>query len=610
MSFMTGNSFDILLRETAYDLVKFSNAFWVKNRQDSIPFINATGIIQNKKCVAGYFRVDPSTMQIKFDKNGKIVKYRQVINNREKEFSIDDIIHFTFDRDPGSEWGVPRWIAALEDIRILRKAEGDILALMYRYAMPYFHAKIGLPQQGLYGTEKEIDDFKMTVERTPPDGMLITNERANIEVIGASGEMIDMNPYTNYFQDRVFTALNVSPAMMGRGDTSQNADTMEQQVHNAVKDNQASFAIQFQHFVITELLLEGGFNPILNEDDIVTFCFNEINLDTKVKTENHEINKFQSNVITLEELRDSLGYRKDSVDEERLYARMLEQRNTIEQIKLNHKNALELQTLTHENNLELAKLNQINSGENQQNNNSQNQSKSKSTKQSDKGKQYTKKNTGNGKTKTNKGKNGATKSMDQPSNQHGTFSVKIKESSFNAINEISNSITNNNIDLEQAHTKLLLVMNDAIDIATKDGWNDALKELGKEDCINNSSHIKFENPALSIFIRNNLNKYFSDIKKQFGNITDREALSNIVDKQKYRLKLLQDLVYRKSYWYSYVQAHAVCGVKELKIQCQENSRHKEHHNKTINTLNFKLSEIPGFSSNCKCFLTPLSKDGE
>ena len=242
--------------------------------------------------------------------------------------------------------------------------------------------------------------------------------------------------------------------------------------------------------------------------------------------------------------------------------------------------------------------------------NLQNQSKSKSTKQSDKGKQYTKKNTGNGKTKTNKGKNGATKSMDQPSNQHGTFSVKIKESSFNAINEISNSITNNNIDLEQAHTKLLLVMNDAIDIATKDGWNDALKELGKEDCINNSSHIKFENPALSIFIRNNLNKYFSDIKKQFGNITDREALSNIVDKQKYRLKLLQDLVYRKSYWYSYVQAHAVCGVKELKIQCQENSRHKEHHNKTINTLNFKLSEIPGFSSNCKCFLTPLSKDGE
>ena len=302
MSYMTDQSFDQLMKETAYDLVKFSNAFWVKSRVDKIPFLKVTGITGNDKVVGGYFRVDPDSIQVKFDKNGQVVGYKQVTQSgNEKKFSTEDVIHFTFDRDPGSVWGVPRWIAALEDIRILRKIEGDSLSLLYRYSIPMMHAKVGLEQAGMQGTEKEVDDTRAVIEHTPPDGVLITTERVNLDMIGADGNAIDMTPYLSYFENRVFTALNTSQAMMGRGGTKQDADSMEEQIHNAVKDNQAMFVTQFGHAVITELLLEGGFNPILNDDDIVDLKFNEINLDTRVKLENHEVNLFQSNAITFEE---------------------------------------------------------------------------------------------------------------------------------------------------------------------------------------------------------------------------------------------------------------------------------------------------------------------
>lgn len=599
MSYMTDQSFDLLMKETAYDLVKFSNAFWVKTRVDKIPFIKANGITNNEQVVGGYFRVDPDSMQIKFDKNGQVAGYKQVTESgEEKKFDADDVIHFTFDRDPGSVWGVPRWIAALEDIRILRKIEGDALSLLYRYSMPMMHAKVGLEQAGMQGTEKEVDDTRAVIEHTPPDGVLITTERVKLDMIGAEGNAIDMAPYLNYFENRVFTALNTSQAMMGRGGSKQDADSMEEQIHNAVKDNQSMFAVQFQHAVIAELLLEGGFNPVLKDEDIVDLSFNEINLDTKVKLENHEVNLFQSNAITFEELRKALGYRNNDVDESRLYANMLEQKNRIEQIDLNHENAMELAKFSSDLAIQQAKATEQPSSSSSSSSSS---SKSGSLLSRLKKDTYTKKNTGNGKTTNTSRTNGSVRSTDAPSNQHGTFSAKVKEAFSPAVDSLSLDIDEDGRNLQSVQEKMKLIVQDATKASAKEGAREAFRQIDPEK-VPEDLPAAPESPVLKEFVNMNLARFFMDINSPSSNSGARRALHERFEQEKYRLHYLVDLAERKAYWYSFAKICGSQGMKTVRVKTREGSRHASMNGKVLNTNQVNLNDIPGFSSNCTCTL--------
>lgn len=605
MSYMTDQSFDLLMKETAYDLVKFSNAFWVKSRVEKIPFVKAKGITNNEKVVGGYFRVDPDTMQIKFDKNGQVEGYKQVTQSgNEKKFDPDDVIHFTFDRDPGSVWGVPRWIAALEDIRILRKIEGDSLSLLYRYALPMMHAKVGLEQAGMQGTEKEVDDTRAVIEHTPPDGVLITTERVKLDMVGAQGNAIDMAPYLNYFENRVFTALNTSQAMMGRGGSKQDADSMEEQIHNAVKDNQAMFATQFQHAVVTEILLEGGFNPILDDEDIVDLKFNEINLDTKVKLENHEVNLFQSNAITFEELRKELGYRNDDVDESRLFANMLQQKNILDQIDVNHQNAIELAQIQTDLAIKQMKA-ETSAATSSAVSSSSNSTKSGSSSRNvatnyDKTKKsrYVKKNTGNGKNTNTSKRDGSVKATDAPSNQYGTFSAKVKES---AIDDISKGMSEDGSNLEDIKEKLKILANDTIGAAAISGQASAMKQIHPEK---NCENLKLapQSEVLHEFVNMNLSRFFQDMSEGLGNTGARRGLKERFEQEKYRLHYLMDLVSRKAYWYSFAKTCEANGIKALRVKSREGSRHASMNGKVVNTNQFNLNDIPGYSSNCSCVL--------
>lgn len=590
MSFMNNEPFDELLRGTARDLVMFSNAFWIKTRQsDKINKfgLKAKGITSIGDPVVGYSRVDPSDMLLKFDdKKGELIGYKQVTNlGKEKEFSVDDVIHFTFDKGPGSYWGAPRWLAVLEDIRTLRKIEGDVLALMYRYSMPLYQAQVGLTQQGMGGTEKEVNDTRDEIERTPTDGMLVTTERVNLKVIGADGSALDVSPYLEYFKKRAFSGLNVSEAMMEGTGSSQNADSMEEQVHNAVKDNQANFAVQFEHEVLTELLLEGGFNPILDDEDIVHFKFNEINLDTKIKTENHVINQYQTNLITFEEARKMIGYKDTGIDKTHLYSNYIEQENTLEQIDKNHENAMELARLT-------AQLNQENT---------QDTSKSSGSNT------YTKKNTGNGKNVRSGKTNKQVSSTDAPSNQYGTYSVKVKESVVPisaSIEHLTKDICDNIDDLMPVKNKLEILIDDTMHTFAENGWKKALEDLGTEEGLPDLIPVSEQ---VSNFARKSISEYFVDIKELGGNTTSRDGFENKVASQNYRLNFLNDFVARKSFWYSYAKACSLHGIKELVVSCDENSKHHARHGNIINTNNFSLSDIPGYSSGCQCKLKPKEK---
>ena len=560
MSFMTQKPMDILFQEIADDLVKYSNAFLIKKRVDGIVGINARPMLADK-VVGGYFRVDPASIKIKRDKNGNVLKYEQGYGDNIREFFPRDVIHFYMDKDANNAYGTPRVVAALEDVKLLRKIEGNVTALIYRFSMPLYQWIVGLPQQGMQATQPEILKAQNEIERSTLDGIVVTNERTAIKAIG------------------------VSASQMGRGGAKQDSESMEAQIHDTVKYIQRIMAIFIQEKILNELLLEGGFNPILNEEDIVSYEFEEISLETKVKKENHEMLKFQSNVIPFEETRRNMGMKDTVSDESRLYKNMIDKQADLEKID---------RTAQHQK--ELSRIN------------SQNNSSSGNNGPS----------TGNKAPRSNKsqGPNKAVSTNNRPQNQHGTHSAKIKEGLEldNHKKKFKDLFQNYDLaceDLENGEdleiitsilkNALVASLNDIVDKYSMQAIVDATEEI---NAVNKTNKLL---PEKSI----NLEDFYEESEIAFKKLV--KTLKNAIEennndysaafeKYEYKLRFISDFIVRKAYWYSYAKTGALLDVKQAYI-IFNSEKDAEGRNDKIDTKAFTVDDIPAYHSFCDCEIT-------
>ena len=615
MGFCTGKPIEILFQEIGDDLIKYSNAFLVKSRTPKIMNgINAKGFFKDNP-VGGYFRIDPATIIIQRDKNGDIKKYTQVVDGEEKNFEPTEVIHFYLDKEAKNAFGTPRIIAVLEDVKALRNIEGNIITLIHRFSMPLFHWIIGKCQPGFAATQREIEDAQDTIESMTLDGSVVTNEKTEIKSIGAEGTALNAQGYLTYFEKRVFSGLGVSETQMGRGTSTGDADSMESQAHDTIKHIQQVFSIFVQHFIFNELLLEGGFNPLINEEDRVQMCFNEISLDTKIKIENHEMAKYQSNMITFEEMRRELD-RDETVDEERLYQNMIINKSEKEISEVKNKEAMQLAELQGDINIKVAKENsKLNTNNNINSNNKFNNTSG------------TKGNNvkGNG-TEKSKEPNNTISNINTPQNQYGTTSVKVKEryESKNKINSLkkhnkifddiynkyftlSNEIKEDadNIDslIEYGIKNILSSIRNHMQIYSLDGVRDAsldIQKIEKYKVLLPSNEIKlypFEKEA-----RDTLKKLLSDIKKKLIKNNYKDDL-NIVDdvfsSLQYRLRFLLEYILPKVYCYSYLTTGAALGYKKAYVNFDK-SEDAEKYSEEIDLENINLNNIPPFHSFCNC----------
>ena len=585
MSFGTGMPWDVMLEEMARDLVFYSNAFWVKSRVDKIMGGLQAKPVLGKKPVGGYFRTDPTTIEIKRDNSGAIKSYKQQEGSEEKEYQANDVVHFFVDREANNNFGTPRVLAALEDVKILRKIEGNTLSLIYRFTIPLYQMIIGLPQENMMATQKEIEDAQNQLNKMPLDGIIITNERTAFKAVGAEGKAIEVAPYLQQYEKRVFSALNMSEAMMGRGSSRQNADSMEGMMHDTVKYYQKMISIFIENCVFNELLLEGGFNPIFTPDDWVHFEFNEINLDTKVKMENHELMKFQSNAITFEELRRSLGKDSEGVDESRLFANMITQQNALELV--NAKGA-------------------ATGGSGNIRNGKQTPSKA----------------------------DGSVKNTNTPANQHGSTSARVKEAASlditeadiskvmktegnvnsyrnefskmykkyealrNEVNEKGNFPKRSITEYTQAFQENL---RDYLETSVAQGYvksqlSDRLVDIGDVE-IDISKVTKLADKDLARFV--------ADLAKRTEAAADVDSCFEFME---YRLRFICVYYTRKAYWFGVIKGYAVQGVEKLWLDLTDT--HKDRKS-TINTGSFDIDEIPPFAPYCTCGIKdPKNKGGK
>lgn len=611
MSFATGKPMDILFQEVADDMVRYSNAFLVKARVDSIPGISAKPIFENSKVVGGYYRVDPASIVIERDKSGNVKRYRQGYGDNERYFKPADMMHFYMDRDANNAFGTPRILAALEDVQLLRKIEGNIVSLIYRFSRPIFHWKIGIPQQGLQATDPEIKEAQREAERMTYESMIITNEKTEIKAVGAEGTALSAEGYLKYFEERVFTALGVSATQMGRGSDKSSADSMDEQVHDVVKYIQRILATFYENFMISELLLEGGFNPIINEEDMITYEFEEISLETKIKKENHEMVRYQGNITTLDEARRKMGMKDAPEDEERLYKNLIEKNSRIAEIDATYQHQKEMQDKTLAAQKETARISASSSSS----------SSSKSSKGTTGG--------GSTKPKTTKssGPNKDAQNKNTPENQHGKTSVKVKESidTQEALDIKGCTVKNAEKEFKQIFKKYDDLRNDIkgkedidlimpiskesisseiikqINTYSLQGIADALKEVEK---VKHYTTYPSTTPDLYDFydeVNNNIESLLKEIKTKIK--TEEKDVDVVFDTYQYRVRFIVDYVIRKAYWYSFIKTASACDVEEAYVLFNSESDKKKIKDDIINTSAFSYEEIPAYHSFCDCQVT-------
>lgn len=602
MSISTGKPIEILFQEIGDDMVKYSNAFLIKARGQSPIAVNAKPAFGEKLPVVGYFRVDPSTMQVERDQYGQISKWVQSIDGEEKRYNVNDVVHFYLDKEAANAFGTPRIVAALEDVKLLRTIESNIATMIYRFAMPLFHWIIGKAQTGFQGSKTEVEEAEEKIEELSIEGSVVTNEKTEIKSIGAEGTALNAEGYLKYFKERVEIALGT---ISDNG--SQDADAMESQAHDIIKHMQKVFSTFVKYAIINELLLEGGFDPISKKEDRVDLVFNETSLSTKIKVENHEILKYQSNAITFEEMRRNLGM-EEEIDESRVYEKMIK----VEAEK-------EIARIRSTESIRVAKASaEINANTGESNNTNEN-------------------NISSGKKGINPKKNGNTgdsspdkqaENNDMPENQHGKTTVKIKEGveidisekamskkshmkkykdAYGEVRTFANNISKQMDDFDSLSAILAEVVLNKVNVEMEKeyikGKELAMKELGnitdKYVVYNDVSLTSTQKNISRTVFKKDFNSILLDIKKK---IEDGSTPAEAVDRYEYRIRFLIEFINKKSYWLSYCNCIKEYGIEKVYVDF-DGSKDEEFHDEEIMLANFKREDIPPFHPFCDCKMT-------
>lgn len=298
-----------LLMEIAEDIVKYGNCMVVKARSNdpnAFPQGETLTGLYGKDPVAAYFCANPVTMKCKRDEHGTITSWQQDNDGGKQEFNPEDVVHFYYKREKGKAYGTSFLIPVLDDVRALRQAEENVLKMMYRNIYPFYHIAVGT--EDATGTSAEVDQLKEALDNMDVEGGLVTTERVTITPV-ASDKVIDAEPYLRYMESRVFSGLGIPEIMFGRGNTANRStgDNMTSEMADRIRAISRTIEMFFNSFIIKELLMEGGYDPVLNPDQTVEFRFNDNDVDVMIKKETHAIYKYEHNSITEDEMREMLG---------------------------------------------------------------------------------------------------------------------------------------------------------------------------------------------------------------------------------------------------------------------------------------------------------------
>jgi hypothetical protein len=346
----TGVSFRDLLTLIATQLVTYGNAYVIKVRGDKTSKFGKPIRIYGKNLnpIVGLFVADASTMQIGLNNDGEITTYKQEIRGEMREWDERDVIHFAYNRIPGTLTGMSNIIPILDDVRALRKLEEEIEILGFQYSIPLYLYKVG--NKDIPAAPGEVAEVSVSVANMPAYGMLVVPGHHDISVPANANSTIDIIKYVEHFKKRIFAGLAVSPVAMGESDSSNRntAQVSDLAMQTTTKSFQNIIKTKAETELFKEFLLDGGFKDI---DDEAELKFPEIDIETQIKYETHIIAKWQNNLITRTESRNEMDYDNNIKDND-TFLRLVD----IPKIDATRKLQMEVAQLNADTQIKLAKM--------------------------------------------------------------------------------------------------------------------------------------------------------------------------------------------------------------------------------------------------------------
>jgi hypothetical protein len=222
----------------------------------------------------------------------------------------------------------------LDDLALLRRIEDNVENLIEAHLFPLYHYKVGTDERpDVRGPDglTEADKVRKVIKYMPASGIFVTDHRHEVTALGAEGKALNIEVYLNYFRSRVLAGLGTSMLDMGEGGAANKstANTLSKGMLMDIESMTKQVASFIDFYVITELLIEGGFDP-LNPDEMVHLKFGTIDKDEKRADENQQIQLWMANLRTMTEVRKSIGDTpwKEEYLEETFY-KMFEEPNAL-----------------------------------------------------------------------------------------------------------------------------------------------------------------------------------------------------------------------------------------------------------------------------------------
>lgn len=317
IGFVTGYSLDKLLNEVVTSLLHNHNAFIYISRGTDSSTGNKRAVDGNKQPIAGFFPLAEAKVKLIENEYNEVIGYRYDYNTRVYNvFEQDEIIHIPIDKKPTLNIGTPPLEAVKDDILSLRQIEESLEQLIYKMTVPLIHATIGsdkFPAGIDQSTGRpETDVVNEQLLYMEDAGGITTTHRVNLKMLGAESQALRLDGPLQYYKNRVLVGLIISDVDLGTGTTTTGgaADVISEALQQNIEMYQKVIEDVIVEQVLTPLLLEKPQNvnkQYLNDSEKVKFKFNNTNLDSKIKTESHYINEFNSKLITREEYRALTG---------------------------------------------------------------------------------------------------------------------------------------------------------------------------------------------------------------------------------------------------------------------------------------------------------------
>lgn len=246
----------------------------------------------------------------------KVVQWKFEAGEIEKTYTLKNIFHLVYEKETHHVFGVPVIYTALDDAGLLRELENsnyqDYLNSLEKKTIFF----VGDNNQK--AKQQELDALVMHLNNFGPNDDMVLGGHIKVESLGPEYNQNGLE-VVDAAKQRVLSSLRSSGTSVGEmGAGRQDADTLGGQDDVVVEDLQSSLENQLNLTIIRQLCFD-LFGSVTAENQ-VKLRFNPT-FTTQERKEKHDIFKFLSNGITLQELRSKLG-EEENVDEKKLYGNL------------------------------------------------------------------------------------------------------------------------------------------------------------------------------------------------------------------------------------------------------------------------------------------------